>query len=145
MVDPVSITLGGLAVAAVTKAAEKAGGVAIEGAVTAAKAVAAKLRGLFKDDAGSTAMLDKVEAGNTSAAELLAEMIDNAADGDDTLRQELESLVKAVDDADPDGESLADRYTKINNVTVTGKGNTVITDVSDSTNFGNTTNNNTSQ
>ena len=129
------LTLGALAVALASKAAEKGGEKAVEGVIAAGRAMVGRLRRLFgdKDDTTADAMLTEIEGGNGNKTllELLAGAVDkNLNEGDsDELALELRAI---LGDAEQAGYEQPGSWSQVVNITVTGDNNTTFSDVKDS-------------
>ncbi len=96
MVDPVTLSIGALAVAFVVKTVDKAAEKVGEGLPAAVGRVRDWLRERFsRQDAEAAQALDMVEAGPDSLSKLrdLAELIDRRAEADPTFKTELQELI----------------------------------------------------
>lgn len=96
--EPVSITLGAVAAAVFARAQDRLAEGAVEGGEGVARRLAAWLRKRFSDQEPACRALERVEQapGSRSGVDVLAQVIDGRARGDEEFRAELAEFVEAA-------------------------------------------------
>jgi hypothetical protein len=127
MVEPVSLSLGAIVAALVTKTAAEAAEKAVEGGAAVVGRVVRWLRERFatdKDEAGAAALARAEDAPDQTRIKELAEMLNRRAEADGDFRAGLEALVADTGSAGVDVGSISQK--------VYGNQNVIIVDVKDS-------------
>ena len=110
MVEPISLTLGGVVAALVMNAAEKGGGAVGSGVVAALSSVGKWLKARFRrdDDADGARAVDTAEDAFDSprARDRLAAVIDAKAAADQSFAEELRGLVKDAEAGGVDVQAI---------------------------------------
>lgn len=128
--DPVTLSIGALAVAFVVKAAEKAGETVVEGFPSAVGKIRAWLRKRFaQPDEEAAVALDRVEDAPDSPARLhvLAEIIDRRAEEDPGFKAELQELIDQARTAGVDMDAVSQIAQGIGIVQIANTQNSTIT------------------
>ena len=101
MVDPVSMTVGAVVAALVTRAAEKAGDNLADGATSSLGKLVVWLRGKFSGNPGDSMALKQLEEAPDSPARMkaLAAAVDARASSDDDFRLQVQRLVAEAEQA----------------------------------------------
>jgi hypothetical protein len=124
MVEPVSLTVGALVAALVTKAAQTAGEQAVEGGAGALGRLVSRLREHFRathDDTGGAALARVEDAPDSPSRALeLATVLDQHAARDSAFEAELQSLVREAQSAGVDIEAVTQTVWGNQNVQVAG-------------------------